>query len=292
VADYGPQYGYGHAFPHPPPPDAEAPELPAGADAFPRWPPWYGPAALAAGLIVAFIGAGTMFAIAGGNPDHPPPAVVQIATVFQDAVFVGAALFFAARTARPRLAQFGLRAGRLWSSAGWAVLGLVTFLVFGGVYSQLVDVHEKQTIVKDLGAKDSDVALVGGAVLVIVIAPLAEELFFRGFFYRALRTRMAVPLAAVIDGLVFGAIHAGGSPIAVLPVLAMLGFIFCLVYERTGTLFATIAMHAVNNFAAYGGATRNWSVAGGVALVMLTACVTVPALLASRRPAVRSPATS
>lgn len=258
----------------------------------PRWPAWYGPAALGLGLAVAFILAGSLFAVAGGNPDHPKPAVVQIATVVQDAVFIAAALFVASRAGRVRPWQFGLRPGRLWSSAGWVLLGLVAFLTFGAVYSQVVDVHEKQTIVKDLGANDSTAALVGGAVLVIVIAPLAEEFFFRGFFYRALRNRMGIALAATLDGIVFGAIHAGGSPIAVLPVLAVLGVIFCLIYERTGTLFATISMHALNNFAAYGGATHKWSVAGGVALAMLAACVTAPGLLPARQPAARSPAAS
>jgi membrane protease YdiL (CAAX protease family) len=286
--EYGPQYGRGYAFPHPPPPDP--PELPEGASPFPRWPAWYGPAALGAGLIVAFIGAGVLFGIAGGSTSHPKPAVVQIATVLQDAVFVAAALFFAARTLAPRPWHFGLRAGRLWRSVGWGALGLVSFFLFGGIYSQLVHVHEKQTIVRDLGANDSTVALVGGALLVIVVAPFAEEFFFRGFFYRALRTRMAVPLAAAVDGVVFGAIHIGGSPIAVLPVLAVLGFIFCLVYERTGTLFATIAMHALNNFAAYGAATHKWAVAGGVAVVTIGACVTLPGLLPTRPVAARSPA--
>ena len=47
---YGPQYGYGYAFPHPPPPDP--PELPEGASPYPRWPAWYGPAAMGLGLAV------------------------------------------------------------------------------------------------------------------------------------------------------------------------------------------------------------------------------------------------
>ena len=99
----------------------------------------------------------------------------------------------------------------------------------------------------------------------IVVAPTAEEFFFRGFFYRALRTRMGVLAAALLDGLLFGAIHYSGSKTAVLlPVLALLGFMFCLVYERTGTLFATIGLHALNNCVAYGAGTHEWGVAGAV----------------------------
>ena len=38
------------------------------------------------------------------------------------------------------------------------------------------------------------------ALAVIVVAPVAEEIFFRAFFYRALRTRLPVWSAALIDG--------------------------------------------------------------------------------------------
>src|SRR5204862_6348929 len=126
-------------------------------------------------------------------------------------------------------------------------------------------------------------ALVAGAVLVIVIAPTAEEFFFRGFCSRALRSRLAVIPAALLDGLLFGAIHYDGAKTAVLlPVLAVLGFVFCLVYERTGTLFSTIALHSLNNFVAYASGTDSWGVAGAVGGVMLTACVLAPRVIDTR----------
>ena len=62
------------------------------------------------------------------------------------------------------------------------------------------------------------------ALAVIVVAPVAEEFFFRGFFYRALRTKLRVWAAALIDGLVFGALHFQGLDSAViLPVIAAVG---------------------------------------------------------------------
>ena len=45
------------------------------------------------------------------------------------------------------------------------------------------------------------------SLAVIVVAPVTEEFFFRGFFYRALRNRLRVWSAALIDGLVFGSLH-------------------------------------------------------------------------------------
>ena len=45
---------------------------------------------------------------------------------------------------------------------------------------------------EDLGADESTLALVAAGIVVIVVAPIAEEFFFRGFFYRALRSRMGI----------------------------------------------------------------------------------------------------
>jgi membrane protease YdiL (CAAX protease family) len=284
AVQYGPQYGHETAFPHPPPPDP--PERPEGIDPFPRWPAWYGPAAFGTGLVVMFIAQVFVAVIrgaAGGDPGHISPALAQILTVVLDAIFVSAAILFASRTARPRPEHFGLRRAPFWRTVGWAALGMVTFLVVAVIYSNLVNDHGQQSIVKELGAKDSTVALVAGAVLVIVIAPSAEEFFFRGFFYRALRSRLAVLPAALLDGLLFGVIHYDGPKTAVLlPVLALLGFVFCLVYERTGTLFSTIALHSLNNFVAYAGGTDNWGVAGAVGGAMLTACIVLPRIIDAR----------
>ena len=63
---------------------------------------------------------------------------------------------------------------------------------------------------EDLGADESTLALVAAGIVVIVVAPIAEEFFFRGFFYRALRSRLGILSAAAIDGLVFGLIHFTG----------------------------------------------------------------------------------
>jgi membrane protease YdiL (CAAX protease family) len=119
--------------------------------------------------------------------------------------------------------------------------------------------------------------------MVILVAPLVEELFFRGFFYRALRSRFSLALAAVIDGLFFGLIHfdfEGADGLLLLPPLALIGVLFCLVYEWTGTLWAAIAMHAFNNAVAFAVQTADgWQVAVALGPLMLALCVLVPRLL-------------
>lgn len=85
----------------------------------------------------------------------------------------------------------------------------------------------------------------------VVIAPLAEESFFRGLLQPYLTTLLRRPrLAIVLVGLVFGVIHAGGgdSPQPhVVPAMSALGIVLGVVYARTGSLLSPMLVHAAFN---------------------------------------------
>jgi membrane protease YdiL (CAAX protease family) len=153
----------------------------------------------------------------------------------------------------------------------------------------IVQPDAEQKVTQELGADEGGFGLVAAGFMVVCVAPVAEEFFFRGFFYRALRSRYSVLAAAAIDGGLFGVIHydfSGTDALLILPPLAMLGFIFCLVYERTGSLFPVIAMHAVNNALAFGIQAEGWIVSAVFGVLMLLACMSVPRLMA-QAPALR-----
>ena len=115
--------------------------------------------------------------------------------------------------------------------------------------------------------------------MIICVAPVAEEFFFRGFFYRALRSRYSMLVAALIDGLLFGVIHfdfSGADALLIVPPLAVLGFMFCLVYERTGSLYPVIALHALNNAIAFAVTIEDARVSLVLGPLVLLACTLVP----------------
>jgi membrane protease YdiL (CAAX protease family) len=198
-------------------------------------------------------------------------------------------VMFASFVARPRAWQFGLRRTRFWAAVGWALLGLFAFYVFAAVYTALVQPDVEQTVTQDLGADQGTVGLIAAGLVVVVVAPVAEEFFFRGFFYRALRSRFSVMAAAIIDGLVFGVIHwdfQTADGLLILPPLAALGVVFCLVYERTGSLFPVIGLHAINNSVAYAVKVNDgWMVSLAAGTLMITALMLVPRLLPRTAPA-------
>ena len=142
--------------------------------------------------------------------------------------------------------RLGLR--RFASSAlGWMLLVLFVYYLFAGLFSSLVVQPEQDDISGDLGVGDDNILVAVIAVLLIVVlAPISEELFFRGFVFSGLRSRLTLWPAALIAGLIFGLPHAPTGITTVLP-LAALGVALCWLYDRTGSLWPPMIAHFINN---------------------------------------------
>ena len=275
-----------YAYP-PPGPPPERPEVPEGAPAanVPRWAPWTSVVALLAGLAGAIFGAlviGVIAAAFGADVGDSPPGVEIGATFFQDASLIISALLFARLVRPPRPADFGLRAVRLWTAVKGIVIAWVVFYVFSAIWVAALGLHEKDDLPKELGADKSSAALAAVAVLVCVVAPIAEEFFFRGYFFTALRNWKGPWPAAIITGIVFGGIHAGSAPAGFLVPLMFLGFALCVLYWRLGSLLPCIGLHCLNNSLALG-VSQGWD--WQVPVLMLGANLLIFALLT---PVVRS----
>ena len=78
----------------------------------------------------------------------------------------------------------------------------------------------------------------------VVIAPLFEELFFRGYALPLLARRYGLWVAIPIVSILFAAIHGHAPAVGPLFILAVF---FSLVYVKTGTLWASVIMHALFN---------------------------------------------
>jgi len=95
----------------------------------------------------------------------------------------------------------------------------------------------------------SPVALLGFIALAILVAPLIEEIIFRGYYFHVLKTIWSERLAIVVISLIFSFLHVGqywGDWIAI-GMVTLLGF--CLTYLRAwaGTTMASVIMHYVYN---------------------------------------------
>jgi membrane protease YdiL (CAAX protease family) len=96
----------------------------------------------------------------------------------------------------------------------------------------------------------TDKVLIGLILLnLVILAPVAEELFFRGWLFTALRPRFGfIPVLVVVTAL-FAAFHWNRRHmILVLPLAVALG----VIRELTGSIKPTIALHAAYNFVIVG----------------------------------------
>jgi membrane protease YdiL (CAAX protease family) len=229
-----------------------------------RWSPWSAPLALVAGFAAALVGAvavAVIGSIAGASVNHPPPSVQIADTVVQDGALVAAVILFARNFGRVSPADFGLVWTRFWPAV-WRVLATGgVFLLFLVVWSAALNLHNKEKLLDQLGANKSTAAAAAVALLVCVIAPFSEEFVFRGYFFGALRNWRGPWVAAVLTGVVFGAIHAGSAPAGYLVPLAFFGFVLCVLRWRTGSLWPGIALHSINNSLALGaGLGWDWEI--------------------------------
>jgi membrane protease YdiL (CAAX protease family) len=248
-----------------------------------------GVAAVLATSLVAIVGA-----IAGASVKHPPPALSIAGDVAFDLGAVAAAVYIAASLGGPRSpADFGFRRVSVRTVARSVFLGALVYYVVTAIYANVVHVP-KDNLPTDLGVSRSHAALVAAAIFVCVIAPIAEETFFRGFLFGTLRgwkvwigdRDLSTWLAAAVTGVVFGAVHYGSAPALDLVPLGFLGFVLCVIRWKTGSLYPCIVLHSGNNAVALG-VMQHWTAPVVVALMLatwaVTAAITLPLGLRSPR---------
>ncbi len=259
-------------------PDAPRTPDPRPPDDGPQWRLWMAPAAVATGFAGGIFSSSLVAVVghaAGSSLQHPTPAVNLIGDLVFDLAFVAAALYFTAIHGRPRARDFGFRRVRPMLAVGAVVAAGVSYYILTGIYAALFKLHGNDKLPSELGAGKSTAALVGAGIFVCVVAPIAEEFFFRGFLFGVLR-RMRITvggrdlgtwLAAVITGILFGLAHTGSASSQYLVPLALLGFELCLVRWWTGSLYPCMALHAINNSLALGINQLGWNAAEIVGLI-------------------------
>jgi membrane protease YdiL (CAAX protease family) len=144
-----------------------------------------------------------------------------------------------------------------------ALIGMTALLVEGLdlLAQQLgipLDLETKQeTVYRIARARDDGdwQFLTFAALSMVIMAPVAEEIFFRGMMFPFLKgflkrhlpanaPALTATLPALLTGTTFGLVHCNAA--AFLP-LAALGTYLCVVYEKTADIRVPIALHALQN---------------------------------------------
>ena len=167
-------------------------------------------------------------------------------------IVLGAAIYVSAILALWAMAR--LRAGKGWPLLlGWTPFEadrtywalLLTSLVYGPLASLVVG-YFHPAAKKWFVVPDSPWGLGLAFFLVVVLAPLAEELFFRGWLYTALRWRFGFAGALWTTAILFALAHWESTHLYALAILPM-GLVLGYLRERTGSTRATTLFHMLYN---------------------------------------------
>jgi hypothetical protein len=140
------------------------------------------------------------------------------------------------------LRRLGVRAFRP-KALLWMLAAIVVYLLFATLYSALIVEPHQKDIAEGFGP-------IGVQVLLIaILAPISEEVCFRGMLFGGLRERLPRLAAALLSGFIFGGLHATTGVTAV-PPLMVFGLLLALLYERTGSIVPGIMLHVLNNVVA------------------------------------------
>lgn len=137
------------------------------------------------------------------------------------------------------LRQLGLRRFRP-SALKWMAAAIGAYLLFSFAYVALFGPPHQEDVAEGFGTVPVQI------LLIAIAAPISEETCFRGMLFGGLRTRLPRLAAALLSGLVFGALHAT-TGVSAVPPLIVFGFVLALLYERTGSIVPGILLHMLNN---------------------------------------------
>jgi len=147
---------------------------------------------------------------------------------------------------------------RIWpevkAGAGFGAL-LYPVIVFGVgiVVNLLLQVITGKSVrsPRQLPAHLSAAGVAVSIVYAVVIAPVHEELFFRGILFRSLADRHSFAIGAAGSGLAFGLIHYVPGPwygsVLLMSVMVFTGVALAWFYERRGNIAASMVAHATFN---------------------------------------------
>lgn len=205
-------------------------------------------------IIVALLGSWvlTMVVMGFNGPSHPIGVQSLVSGTILYAIVVSFILSFIHFRKIALVPLFGLR--RLsFPTVARRGLGLIlAALPLVGLVSVITEAimdgkPQRQEIVEffiDAAQRNATHELILTGLLAVIVAPLAEEIIFRGYFYGVLKRFIGLPWAMILTAALFAAVHLNA---AALPALFVLALCFTLAYEVTGSLLVAIVMHALFN---------------------------------------------
>ncbi len=216
---------------------------------------WVAASVVVAQLVIGYI----LVALIGGSAlQEPVWSAVYSALSYTIALIL--ILFAVPRMRAKSRAELGLRGWPTWTDIGLAPVGFIVYLLLASGLTALFmcfpwfDAGQAQEIGFSLSLAGTDRLI--AFITLVVVAPVAEEIIFRGWLYGKLRTRFSdvtsdkvgMILSILLVSLLFGIVHLQWN--VGVNVFAM-SIVLCSLREITGTIYAGILLHMLKNGVAF-----------------------------------------
>jgi membrane protease YdiL (CAAX protease family) len=211
------------------------------------------------GIVLCVVAAGQLLAAVAHIPDvdegtwqYYAQFVLQTSVVFHGAAGAAVWILYSSRNVNP-LRAFGMRRGRTAREVAAGVIAYlaafpavtIASLLAGLLLSAMNEEQSFQPVVTMMAQPDQSILVrVYLCVLAVVVAPVVEEVVFRGMALPVLTRYLGFPVAVSVVSMVFALMH--GHLWSLAPLFAV-AVAFSLGYTLTGSLRVPIAMHAVFN---------------------------------------------
>jgi len=172
-------------------------------------------------------------------------------------------IWFVVKVCKRPLSDVGLTSNKLYRNILLGIIVLVpaffieltseelivrsSILIFPSQSDYILKLQEKEHSGESYvwpETSDQLAKLIGATFLMVVLGPIGEEILFRGLAYSILRQRRSKLAAIIIVSIIFALAHS--QIIHFMPIFIM-GIILAYLYERTGSIVPSIALHSSIN---------------------------------------------
>ena len=206
---------------------------------------------LTVALIGIYFGSAKLFEVLGGeqffNSSNISNASFTVLYGIQTVLMLAVVWFFAIFRRKSNLRDLGLRYYSIVKTIWYSFLSLLTIFFVSFLYMFLMNSlfgienpGSKIEILVGNRSISSNILL----VVVAVIAPFSEEVFFRGFLYSAFKKSWGVNVALLLSSFLFAIVHL--ELYSFIP-LIIIGWLLAYLFEKTKSLLMPIFLHGVYN---------------------------------------------